>query len=76
MQFGSAVLAAGASKLHIDMETEPSETQFSNGSNHAMATCYSQLYEEGEVEISTCPSHPVPLFNKEKAEVSRKGLHL
>ena len=37
------------------METEPSETQFENGSDHAMVASYSELHEEGEVEISTVP---------------------
>ena len=32
------------------MENEPSEIQFENGSDHAVAASYSELYEEGEVE--------------------------
>ena len=36
----------------VDMETKPNEIQFENGSDHAS---YSELYEEGEVEISTVP---------------------
>ena len=39
----------------VDMETEPSEIQFENGSDHAVVASYSELYEEGEVEISTVP---------------------
>ena len=41
VEFGSAVLVAGASKSHVDIETEPSEVQFLNGSSHAMAVCCS-----------------------------------
>ena len=39
-------------------ETEPSEIQFKNGSDHAVAASYSELYEEGEVEHINSPSHP------------------
>ena len=42
----------------VDMETEPSEIQFENGSDHAVVASYSELYEEGEVEHITGPSHP------------------
>ena len=33
----------------IDMETEPSEIQFKNGSDHAVVANYSELYVEGDV---------------------------
>ena len=41
--FGTAVVVANvqASKSHVDVETEPSEALFSNGSGHAMGACYS-----------------------------------
>ena len=39
----------------VDIETEPSEIQFENGSDHVVVASYSELYEEGEVEISTVP---------------------
>ena len=40
VKFRTVVLATSASKSHVDMETEPSKVKFSNGSGHAMATCY------------------------------------
>ena len=40
------------------METEPSEIQFENGSDHAVVASYSELYEEGEVEHINGPSLP------------------
>ena len=40
------------------METEPSEIQFENGSDHAVVASYSELYEEGEVERINGPSLP------------------
>ena len=36
----AAVLTGKASNLHIDIETEPSEMQFTNGSGHAVPACY------------------------------------
>ena len=48
------------SKSYVEMETEPSEIQLSIGSGHAVVACYLELYEEGEVEISTCPIPPYP----------------
>ena len=45
------------------METEPSKIQFENGSDHAVVASYSELYEEGEVEISTVPP-TLPIFTK------------
>ena len=42
----------------VDMETEPYEIQFKNGSDHAVVASYSELYEEGEVEHINGPSHP------------------
>ena len=44
----------------VDMETKPSEIQFENGSDHTVVASYSELYEEGEVEISTVhPTLPI-----------------
>ena len=43
----------------IDMETEPSEIQFKNGSEHAVVASYSELYEEGQIEHINGPSLPV-----------------
>lgn len=40
VEFGSSVLAASASKSHVDRETEPFKVQLSNGSGHAMTACY------------------------------------
>ena len=31
----------------IDMETEPSEVQLKNGSDHTVVATYSELHEEG-----------------------------
>ena len=45
----------------VDMETEPSDIQFENGSDHAVVAKYSELYDEGEVEISTVPP-TLPVF--------------
>ena len=47
----------------VDMETEPSEILFKNGSDHAVVASYSELYEEGEVEHINGPSHP-PIITK------------
>ena len=33
------------------METEPTEIQFENGSDHAVVASYAELYEEGEVSL-------------------------
>ena len=39
--FGRAVLSsAEASNLHVDMQTEPSEMKFPNGSGHTVPACY------------------------------------
>ena len=50
----------------VDTETEPCEIQFENGSDHAVVASYSELYEEGEVEISTVhPTLPVRVKDEE-----------
>ena len=48
----------------VDMETEPFEIQFENGSDHAVVASYSELYEEGEVEHINGPSLPPCVYWK------------
>ena len=44
------VNSAGATNNTIDIETEPSEIQFQNGSDQRVVARYSELYKEGEIE--------------------------
>jgi len=39
-------------------EIELSELKFPNGSDHAIAACYFEFYEEREVEHINGPTHP------------------
>ena len=50
LTFLGYMTALVATNNTVDMETEPSEIQFENGSDHAVVASYSELYEEGEVE--------------------------
>ena len=64
----------------VDMETEPPEIQFENGSNHAVVASYSELYEEGEVKISTVPptlpvSVGVCVLEESWAATAKQGVH-
>ena len=55
-------------------ETEPSEMQFPNGSDHTMIACYLELYEEDEVEhISGLTHAPTPYHQTMLAVAKAKG---
>ena len=71
VEFGSAVLVASDAKSCVDMETKPSDLYFQMA-QVMQCPCYLQLYEEGEVEVSPCPSHYVPCMGCLANKVSRK----